>query len=92
MNSTSALTGVSLAFLFSTATSGVTIDWVTVGNPGNAPDAEVMLDGTTGYGSVDHAYRIGKYEVTAGQYTEFLNAVAASDPNGLYNKDMWSNT
>ena len=28
------------------------------------------------YGSVGYAYNIGKYEVTAGQYTEFLNAVA----------------
>ena len=58
----------------------VTIDWVTVGNPGNAAD-------TTGYGGVSDAYKIGKYEVTIGQYAEFLNAV---DPNGtntygLYN-------
>src|SRR5262245_17624856 len=30
----------------------------------------------------------GKYEVTAGQYTEFLNAVAKADPNGLYNTKM----
>ena len=35
-----------------------------------------------------HAYQIGKYEVTAGQYTEFLNAVAKADPNGLYNTTM----
>jgi formylglycine-generating enzyme required for sulfatase activity len=27
-------------------------------------------------------------EVTVGQYTEFLNAVAAADPNGLYNTQM----
>ncbi len=40
----------------------VTIDLVTVGNPGNAPDTEVMVnDGTTGYGSVANAYQIGKY-------------------------------
>jgi len=59
--------------------------WVTVGNPGNAADTEVMsTDGTTGYGGVDYAYRIGKYEVTTDQYTEFLNAVAATDANGLY--------
>jgi hypothetical protein len=32
--------------------SAVTIDWVIVRNPGNAPDTEVMADGTTGYGSV----------------------------------------
>ena len=31
---------------------------------------------------------MGKYEVTAGQYTAFLNAVAKDDPNGLYNIGM----
>ena len=36
-----------------------------------------------GYGGVDYAYNIGKYEVTAGQYTEFLNAVADDDTYGL---------
>ncbi len=39
-------------------------------------------------GEVDHNYAIGKYEVTAGQYTEFLNAVAKDDPNNLYNPMM----
>ena len=29
-------------------------------------------------GAVDYTYNIGKYEVTAGQYTEFLNAVATT--------------
>ena len=68
--------------------SAVTIDWVTVGNPGNANDpATGDLDGSVGY-----EYKIGKYEITAGQYTEFLNAVAATDTNGLYNADMWSNS
>jgi len=57
--------------------------WVTVGNPGNAHDTQVMNDRTTGYGSVCYTYQIGKYEVTAGQYTTFLNAVATtSDPMG----------
>ena len=35
-----------------------------------------------------NVYQIGKYEVTAGQYTEFLNAVAKDDPNGLYHTAM----
>jgi formylglycine-generating enzyme len=39
-------------------------------------------------GSVGYLYQIGKYEVTAGQYTEFLNAVAKADPNELYNPLM----
>ena len=32
--------------------------------------------GTTAYGSVAYNYSIGKYDVTAGQYAAFLNAVA----------------
>ena len=59
----------------------VTIDWVTVGDAGNAAD-------TTGYGAVADAYRIGKYEVTIQHYTDFLNAVATTDPYSLYNTRM----
>ena len=62
-----------------------TIEMVTIGNPGNAPDTRYVA---AGIGSVDHVYQIGKYEVTAGQYTEFLNAVAQADPNFLYNTNM----
>lgn len=64
----------------------VTIDWVTVGNPGNANDIH-----GNGFGAVAYTYRISKFEITAGQYTEFLNAVAKDDPNGLYNSNIWSN-
>jgi len=71
-----------------TIASPVTMEWVTVGNPGNAPDTSVMNDGTSGYGSVDYVYRIGTYPVTNAQYTAFLNAVAASDPNNLYSSPM----
>ena len=60
------------------AAQAVVIDTVPVGNAGNAAD-------TTGYGSVAYTYNIGKYEVTAGQYTAFLNAVAATDTYALYN-------
>lgn len=71
------------------ARAEVVIDTVTVGDPGNTPDDEIMSqDGTTGYGSVDYEYRIGKSEVTNDQYAEFLNAVAASDPHSLYDTDM----
>ena len=68
----------------------VIIDWVTVGDPGNVADTEVMTDGTTGYGSVDHVYLIGKYEVTNSQYSEFLNTVdpAGVNPYELYNEHM----
>jgi formylglycine-generating enzyme len=60
----------------------VTVQTVPVGNLGNAADA------ATGYGAVNHNYSIGKYDVTAGQYTAFLNAVAATDTYGLYNPNM----
>lgn len=74
------------------AQAQVTIETVTVGNPGNA--GELSGAGAGGYGpdricgAVDYVYRIGKFEVTAGQYTAFLNAVAASDTYGLYSTYM----
>jgi formylglycine-generating enzyme len=66
------------------ASADIVIETVPVGNPGNAPDP------ATGnlYGAVGYAYNIGKYEVTAGQYTEFLNAVGGVDTYALYNSDM----
>jgi hypothetical protein len=65
----------------------VVIETVTVGNPGNAGDP-IQFQGT--FGAVDYVFRIGKYEVTAAQYTAFLDAVAASDPYGLYDARMWT--
>ena len=46
----------------------ITIDMVTVGNPGNANDPD------TGnlYGRVGYSYQIGKYNVTIAQYVAFL--------------------
>lgn len=70
---------------FSHVAVAVSIDTVTVGNPGNTPDTRYR---TPGYGAVAYTYYMGKYEVTAGEYTAFLNAVAASDPYGLYNSHM----
>jgi formylglycine-generating enzyme required for sulfatase activity len=69
----------------SVGSAQVPIETVGVGNAGNAADAH-----GEGYGAVGYAYGIGKYEVTAGQYAAFLNAVAATDTYGLYNPDMWS--
>jgi len=65
----------------------VTIDWATVGNPGNAPNTAF----SPAYGAVGYEYRIAKYDVTISQYTSFLNAVAASDPYALWNRNMSSN-
>ena len=63
---------------------GVSFDWATVGNPGNS--GETQSQGT--FGAVGYAYRISKTEVTNAQYVEFLNAVAESDPYGLYSSQM----
>lgn len=66
-------------------TASITIDWVIVGNAGNAGDPEAF-----GKGAVAYEFRIGALEVTNAQYAEFLNAVAASDPNGLFHASMGS--
>jgi formylglycine-generating enzyme len=60
------------------ALAAVEMILVTVGNPGNAADP------ATGFGRVVSPFQIGKYEVTLGEYTAFLNAVAADDPNAVY--------
>jgi len=73
-----------LAFLLCLSSGSawaLTYDIVSVGNPGNDDD-------DTGFGGVSYTYQIGKYEVTIGQYTEFLNAVAITDDYGLYNPQM----
>ncbi|MBU0719139.1 MAG: SUMF1/EgtB/PvdO family nonheme iron enzyme [Planctomycetes bacterium] len=83
---------VSSAFVGSVAKAGVVIETVTVGNPGNA--GELSGEGAGGMGldricgAVDYVYNIDKFEITAGQYTEFLNAVAAVDTYGLYDEHM----
>ena len=80
----SAFVVASLAVLIQIAPAhAVTIDWVTVGDPGNTAD-------TTGYGAVTDSFRIGEYEVTIGQYTDFLNDVAQTDTYSLYNESMAS--
>jgi formylglycine-generating enzyme len=63
----------------------VTISTVAVDNTNNAADTRY-----DDFGSVGYSYNIGAYEVTAGQYAEFLNAKAKTDTYGLYNALMWS--
>jgi formylglycine-generating enzyme required for sulfatase activity len=70
------------------AVQAVVIDTVTVGNPGNAGFSDYVGGVQVYFGDVDYVYNISKYEVTAGQYTAFLNAVAATDTYGLYNESM----
>jgi formylglycine-generating enzyme required for sulfatase activity len=61
------------------AANALELEWVTVDDAGNAPDK-------TGYGAVAYEFQITKHEITAAQYAEFLNAVAAkADPRALWN-------
>ncbi len=74
---------VALLLIAPAASAVVNIEWVTVGDPGNAADSG-------SYGSVAEEYRIGKYEVSNTEYAEFLNAVAKTDANDLYHANMGS--
>ncbi|MEX2310410.1 MAG: SUMF1/EgtB/PvdO family nonheme iron enzyme [Pirellulales bacterium] len=70
----------------------VDIDWVTVGNPGNADDTFNETYGRA-WGGVNHVYRIAKYEVTNAQYAAFLNAKGTiGDPLQLFDTQMSSST
>jgi len=69
------------ADVFNMPAGQTSLQFVAVGDPGNAAD-------TTGYGAVNYAYEMGKYDITVAQYCQFLNSVAATDPYGLYNPDM----
>lgn len=54
------------------------IDFVTIGAPGNQPwmgaTPHIPGDMAIGRGGVDYEYRIGRFEVTTAQWTEFFNA------------------
>jgi len=81
---------VAIVGVFGSVASAVAIDTVPVGNPDDTANAA----DDTGYGAVSYDYRIGKYEVTAGQYRDFLNAVDPTGANAdsLYNSNMVSNS
>lgn len=65
------LTGVNLTS--ADTIRGINIDFVTIGNSGNAADT----GGTIGCGAVGYNYRIGKYEVTNAQWNAFTSAAGA---------------
>lgn len=52
-----------------------------VDSPGNQADSR------TNFGAVAYCFSIAKFEVTAGQYVTFLNAVARTDTYGLYSSN-----
>ena len=66
------------------AALAVSIEWVTVGDPGNPCDQKV----SGCHGAVSYSYGISKHEVTNAEYAEFLDAKAHSDPLALYNTEM----
>ena len=79
------------------ASAAVTIDWVTIGNPGNAAQSAANRThsfgtGGDGYGAVADTFSMSRNETTIAQYAEFLNAKAATDSYGLWNPSMGSDT
>ena len=94
MNARSILAGLVAAWVAATpAMAVITVETVPVGNTGNVGEwSGSGVPGGAGpdriCGAVDYAYDMGTFEVTAGQYTAFLNAVAATDTFGLYNPGM----
>ena len=86
------LAALSMAFLDVGEAEALVIETVPIGNPGNAGELRGIGAGGRGpdrvCGAVGYVYSMGKFEVTAGQYAEFLNSVAATDTYGLYNLRM----
>lgn len=64
--------------------AGQDLELLKVTDPGNPADV-------SGYGAVAAPFWIGSFELTNRQYAAFLNAVAGSDPNGLFDPLMASN-
>ncbi len=85
--------GQTIYNVFNMPAGDTSLQFVNVGDPGNTADTATMNgqlninnspDNSTGYGGVSYSYAMGTYDVTVGQYVQFLNAVAKSDPYGLY--------
>lgn len=64
--------------------AGLDLELLQVGDANNPDD-------TTGFGSVSSPYWMGEVEISNRQYADFLNAVAGSDPNALFDPQMQSN-
>lgn len=76
------IAGMAVAFLLTTATFAQ--------SPLEAPAMVTVRGEDTGLPEFDvtYSYQIGRFEVSAKEYVTFLNAVAASDPHGLYHPAM----
>ena len=81
-----ALMAVSLLGSLAVPAHAVSIEWVMVGDPGNAAD-------TSGYGAVADSFQIMKFEFTNQQYTAFLNSVdpTGTNPHSVYSANMGIN-
>ncbi|MCX6345261.1 MAG: SUMF1/EgtB/PvdO family nonheme iron enzyme [Armatimonadetes bacterium] len=93
MKSVIAVTAVLALLSFSgIVQADITIETVAIGDAGNAAELSGVGAGGTGpdrlCGAVSYSYRMGCFEVTTAQYTEFLNAAAKSDSYGLYDARM----
>ena len=66
---------------------GIDIDFVTIGNAGNAGHYSLNAD-PYGCGAVSYNYRIGKYEITNAQWNTFTAAAGAptGNPTSAYDK------
>jgi autotransporter-associated beta strand protein len=70
----------------SPAARAISLDWVTVGDSGNAADAYNSSWGMS-FGAVSSPYRIMKYEFTTANYVDYLNSVdpLGTNPNSVVN-------
>lgn len=84
--------GTMAATVFDMGPGLTSIEFVTVGDPGNPGDTVTTNQGSENPGSVGYSYRIAKYEVTNAQFAEFLNAKAQTDSLWpyLYDSNMGS--
>ena len=65
-------------------TPGYDFDWVTISDPKNSAYEGGPFGQLAGRGSVDYLYRIGRFEVTSGQWLELLNTFGiVGDPHGF---------
>jgi formylglycine-generating enzyme required for sulfatase activity len=77
------------ADVFNLSNGQISLQFVPVGDAGNVANTAGTAAVGHPLGAVSYPYSIGTYDVTAAQYTAFLNAVATtSDPCGLYNPSM----
>ena len=70
--------GLLIFFISLSISKAVSIEFVTVGDPNNAPD-------TTGYGTVSYSYKISKYEITVAQYYGFINSISSPYSTTYFN-------